>query len=213
MSNVCDYIKWRGDLELSQSEFNEIDNLILSRFSYFPFDKIINYNEVITIKELGERFSKQDIKKLTILWKDDIELFPIMSNSKRFGTMKATKFVNKIEVENEKQFSAITIIMPDNTLYVSFRGTDNTIVGWKEDFNMSFKSHIASQISAKEYLNMIAELYPNKKIRVGGHSKGGNIAVYSAIFATPQIRDRIINVYNNYGPGFCEDILETQEYQ
>ena len=61
-----------------------------------------------------------------------------MSNSKRFGTMKATKFVNKIEVENEKQFSAITIIMPDNTLYVSFRGTDNTIVGWKEDFNMSF---------------------------------------------------------------------------
>ena len=127
--------------------------------------------------------------------------------------MKATKFVNKIEVENEKQFSAITIIMPDNTLYVSFRGTDNTIVGWKEDFNMSFKSHIASQISAKEYLNMIAELYPNKKIRVGGHSKGGNIAVYSAIFATPQIRDRIINVYNNDGPGFCEDILETQEYQ
>ncbi len=213
MSNVCDYIKWRGDLELSQSEFNEIDNLILSRFSYFPFDKIINYNEVITIKELGERFSKQDIKKLTILWKDDIELFPIMSNSKRFGTMKATKFVNKIEVENEKQFSAITIIMPDNTLYVSFRGTDNTIVGWKEDFNMSFKSHIASQISAKEYLNMIAELYPNQKIRVGGHSKGGNIAVYSAIFAAPQIRDRIINVYNNDGPGFCEDILETQEYQ
>ena len=136
-----------------------------------------------------------------------------MSNSKRFGTMKATKFVNKIEVENEKQFSAITIIMPDNTLYVSFRGTDNTIVGWKEDFNMSFKSHIASQISAKEYLNMIAELYPNKKIRVGGHSKGGNIAVYSAIFAAPQIIDRIINVYNNDGPGFCEDILETQEYQ
>ena len=71
MSNVCDYIKWRGDLELSQAEFNEIDNLILSRFSYFPFDKIMNYNEVITIKELGKRFSKQDIKKLTILWKDD----------------------------------------------------------------------------------------------------------------------------------------------
>ncbi len=107
-----------------------------------------------------------------------------MSNSKRFGTMKATKFVNKIEVENEKQFSAITIIMPDNTLYVSFRGTDNTIVGWKEDFNMSFKSHIASQISAKEYLNMIAELYPNKKNKRRRTFKGGNIAVYSAIFAT-----------------------------
>ena len=213
MSNVCDYVRWRGDIDLKQSEFNEIDNLILSRFSYFPFDNIIKDNEVVTIKELGERFIKQDIKKMTILWKDDVELFPLMSESKRFGEMKATKFVNKVEVENEKQFSAITIIMPDDTLYVSFRGTDNTIVGWKEDFNMSFKSHIASQISAKEYLEMIAQLYPTQKLRIGGHSKGGNIAIYAATFVNNEIRKRIINVYNNDGPGFCEDVIKTYEYE
>ena len=213
MSNVCDYVRWRGDIDLKQSEFNEIDNLILSRFSYFPFDNIIKDNEVVTIKELGERFIKQDIKEMTILWKDDVELFPLMSESKRFGEMKATKFVNKVEVENEKQFSAITIIMPDDTLYVSFRGTDNTIVGWKEDFNMSFKSHIASQISAKEYLEMIAQLYPTQKLRIGGHSKGGNIAIYAATFVNNEIRDRIINVYNNDGPGFCEDVIKTDEYE
>lgn len=213
MANVCDYIKWRGDFDLEKSEFNEIDNLILSRFSYFPFDNIIEENEVVTIKKLSERFNKQDINKLPILWKDDVDLFPLMGQSKRFGKMLATKYINKIDVEQEKQFSAITVLMPDDTIFVSYRGTDNTIVGWKEDFNMSFKSHIASQISAKEYLEIIAKEYPDKKIRIGGHSKGGNIAVYAATFVSNEIKDRIINVYNNDGPGFCEDVIETPEYQ
>ena len=213
MANVCDYVRWRGDLTLEQSEFNEIDNLILARFSYFPFDKIIRENEIATIKELSRRFSNQDVTKLPILWKDDVELFPLMGNSKRFGGMLATKYINKIDVEQEKQFSAITVLMPDGTIYVSYRGTDNTIVGWKEDFNMSFKSHIASQISAKQYLEEIAKEYPSSKIIIGGHSKGGNIAVYAATFASKEVKDRIINVYNNDGPGFCEDVIETPEYQ
>ena len=213
MANVCDYVRWRGDLTLEQSEFNEIDNLILARFSYFPFDKIIRENEIATIKELSRRFSNQDVTKLTILWKDDVELFPLMGNSKRFGGMLATKYINKIDAEQEKQFSAITVLMPDGTIYVSYRGTDNTIVGWKEDFNMSFKSHIASQISAKQYLEEIAKEYPSSKIIIGGHSKGGNIAVYAATFASKEVKDRIINVYNNDGPGFCEDVIETAEYQ
>ena len=91
MSNVCDYIKWRGDLTLKQSEFNEIDNLILSRFSYLPFDKIIKDNEVVTIKELNERFQKIDINEVEILWKDDIKVFPLMGESKRYGEMLVTK--------------------------------------------------------------------------------------------------------------------------
>ena len=103
--------------------------------------------------------------------------------------------------------------MPDNTIFVSYRGTDNTIVGWKEDLNMSFKSHIASQISAKKYLEIIAQEYPDKKIRIGGHSKGGNVAVYAATFVNKEIKDRIINVYNNDGPGFCDDVIETPEYK
>ena len=213
MANVCDYVRWRGDLTLEQSEFNEIDNLILARFSYFPFDKIIRKNEIATIKELSRRFSNQDVTKLPILWKDDVELFPLMGNSKRFGGMLATQYINKIDAEQEKQFSAITVLMPNDIIYVSYRGTDNTIVGWKEDFNMSFKSHIASQISAKQYLEEIAKEYPSSKIIIGGHSKGGNIAVYAATFASKDVKDRIINVYNNDGPGFCEDVIETPEYQ
>ena len=103
--------------------------------------------------------------------------------------------------------------MPDDTIYVSFRGTDNTLIGWKEDFNMSFKSHMESQIDAKEYLENIAQKYPNKKLRLGGHSKGGNLAVYASIFANSEVKSRIINVYNDDGPGFHEDIINTEEYK
>lgn len=212
MANVCDYIKWRGDINFEQSKFNEIDNLILSRFSYFPFDKIIKEDEIVTIRELGKRFKNQDISKLPILWKDDVELFPLIGESERFGNLLATKYINKIDVVQEKQFAAITVLMPDDTIFISYRGTDNTIVGWKEDLNMSFKSHIASQLSAKKYLEMIAKEYSDKKIRIGGHSKGGNIAVYAATFVSQEIKDRIINVYNNDGPGFCDDVIETPEY-
>ena len=212
MANVCDYIKWRGDINFEQSKFNEIDNLILSMFSYFPFDKIIKEGEIVTIRELGKRFKNQDISKLPILWKDDVELFPLIGESERFGNLLATKYINKIDVVQEKQFAAITVLMPDDTIFISYRGTDNTIVGWKEDLNMSFKSHIASQLSAKKYLEMIAKEYSDKKIRIGGHSKGGNIAVYAATFVSQEIKDRIINVYNNDGPGFCDDVIETPEY-
>ena len=204
MANVCDYVKWRGDITLEQSKFNEIDNLILSRFSYFPFDKIIEENEIVTIKELSKRFQKQDVTKLPILWKDDVDLFPLIGESKRFGELLATKYINKIDPEQEKQFAAITVLMPDDTIFISYRG--------KEDLNMSFKSHIASQLSAKKYLEMIAKEYSDKKIRIGGHSKGGNIAVYAATFVSQEIKDRIINVYNNDGPGFCDDVIETPEY-
>lgn len=212
MANIFDYIKWRGDLTLENDGFNEIDNLILSRFSYLPFDEIIKENEVVTIKELSERFKSKDITKLHILWNDDVNLFPAMGESKRFGEMRATKYVNKINIEQEKQFSAITIIMPDNTIYVSFRGTDNTVVGWKEDLNMTFTANIPSQIDAVKYLNNIAKIYPNR-IRVGGHSKGGNLAVYASIFAEEKVKNRIINIYNNDGPGFMDEITETTEYK
>ena len=207
MANIFDYIDWR-DIELTKVEFNEIDNLILSRFSYFPFDKIIKENEVVTIKELSERFKKQDIRKLPILWKDDVDLFPLMGESRRFGEMLATKFINKIDLEQEKQFSAITFELPDNTIYVAYRGTDDTIVGWKEDLNMSFSLQVPAQIEAVKYLEFIASKFDNQ-IRVGGHSKGGNLAIYAASFCNPEVQNRIIKVYNNDGPGLLLEQISS----
>lgn len=212
MANIFDYLMWRGDLTLKQSEFNEIDNLILARFSYFPFDHVLENDETITIGEAGKRWANLDVSKENILQKEDMDLFPQMAKSKRFSEMKITKYVNKVSLEEEKQFSSITILMPDDTIYVSFRGTDNTLVGWKEDFNMSFREKVPSQLEAVEYLNEIANLYPNV-LRMGGHSKGGNMAVYAASFCKEEIKPRIRNVYNNDGPGFHETIIAKPKYQ
>ena len=212
MSNVCEYVKWRGDLTLKQSKFNEIDALILTRLSYFPFDQLIQPNEEATVEELSKRFEKADKSTMKILWEDDNELFPLMGKSERFGKMSVTQYVNKINEEQEKQFSATTVILPDNTIFVTYRGTDATIVGWKEDFNMCFKSHIASQKDAVEYLNMVSKKY-KRLIRIGGHSKGGNLAVYAAMFTNSKVKKRIINIYNNDGPGFDDEIIKTKEYK
>lgn len=126
--------------------------------------------------------------------------------------MKISNYINKIDAQEEKQFSAITIHMPDNTIYISFRGTDNTLIGWKEDFNMSFQSKVPSQLDAIEYINKIASKY-KEKLRIGGHSKGGNLAVFGASFCKSNIQNRVINVYNNDGPGLQQDIIDSKEYK
>ena len=213
MANIFDYMQWR-DIPLTKTEFNEIDNLILSRFSYFPLDEmIIGIDEKITIKESYERYNKKGTTA-RILQKEDIDLYPVLANSQRFGNLYISDFINKIDVEQEKQFSAITIHLPDDYIYVAYRGTDNTIIGWREDLNMCFSDTVPSQIDAVNYLNKIAKKYDNAelKILVGGHSKGGNLAIYASAFCDSSVQDKIVTVYNNDGPGFSENIVETEEY-
>lgn len=210
MANIFDYMEWR-DIAIEQVEFNEIDSLILCRLSYFPLDGTIKNDEEVTVKETYEIAKKSNLSG-KMLMADDEKLYPVLANSKRFGDLKLTEFINNIDPVIEKQFSAVTILIPDDTIYVAYRGTDNTIVGWKEDFNMSFSDLVASQIDAVKYLEKIAKKYPKKKIIVGGHSKGGNLAIYASAFVEKQIQDRIISVYNNDGQGFSDKIVESEEY-
>lgn len=207
MGNIFDYILWR-DIPIEKVEFNEIDSLILTRFSYFPLDGLINDGEKITIKECYERYKKQ-VYKGEILIKADLDLFPLMASSKRFGNLYVKNYINKLDAKQEKQFSAVTIILPENIEYVAYRGTDDTIVGWKEDFNMSFSTLVPAQQDAVEYLNSVG----NKgKIIVGGHSKGGNLAVYAAVFCNKKVQKRIIKVHNFDGPGFAKEVIDREEY-
>ena len=211
MANILDYINWRGDINFDCSYFNEIDSLILSRVSYFPIELIMNYNDTLTIKEICLKLSSISNLEDKLLWKDDLKLINMLPNSERFASLKVSNFVNKICMEEEKQFSAATIFLPNDTMYISFRGTDNTIIGWKEDFNMGFTTHIPAQLSSVKYLEEISKLYPYK-IKLGGHSKGGNLAIYSAIYSSPEIQDRIISIDNNDGPGFNDEIIKKEEY-
>ncbi len=206
MSNINDYLLWRGDIPItSKFKFNEIDSMILARFSYLVFEKI-KMNEKETIKSIYEKM--KDIPNEDFRYNGDKELITYLGQSNRFKNMEITDCVKTNNKEIEKQFGAVTIHISDKEMYISYIGTDNTIYGWKEDFNMSFMDNVPCQIEGKEYAEKIAKKYPDKNIRIGGHSKGGNVAIYSAITIPTEIQNRIIKVYNYDGPGFSKNIID-----
>ena len=209
MSNINDYLLWRGDVPISKkTEFNEIDSMILARFSYLRFDKIKMKNED-TIESISNRMKNLDNDEF--LYNGDKELITYLGQSKRFKDMLVTDYVNNSDKQAEKQFGAITVHISNKEMFISFIGTDSTVNGWKEDCNMAFMYNVPCQIAGKQYLEKVAQKYSNKRIRIGGHSKGGNVAVYSAITANKEVQDRIIKVDNYDGPGFSKNIISKYE--
>lgn len=185
MGNIMDYIEWRGDLPFTQSEFNDVDNLILACFSYVNLDGIPEAasQNGIELKALTEKFLRLHTEKELKEDKSFIRFAPFMmlemAKTERFGQCVIRNYVNEIVAEEAQQFSAVEICLSDGTSYISFRGTDDTIVGWKEDFNLS-TGVVPAQERAVEYLRRIAGSL-QEMVRVGGHSKGGNLAVYGAV--------------------------------
>lgn len=138
-------------------------------------------------------------------------LYERMVQGKRFRDLRLNYYVNVIEEQWETQFSAVTYTLGDGTHYVAYRGTDETIVGWKEDFNMAFLSPVPGQAISVEYLNRVAEKFGGP-LFVGGHSKGGNLAVYSAMNCEPDIQERLLKIYSMDGPGFRPEVLKECDY-
>lgn len=209
MSNINDYLKWRGDISLKYDELNEIDELILARYSYFPFFKIKMELEE-TINDISKKMSEFTDNEYNYL--GDREMNELIGKSVRFKNLKVTDYKESNNQEEEKQFSAITITITDKLKYISFLGTDKSIIGWKEDFYLSFKQDIPSQIEALKYTNSIMKKYPDSKFILGGHSKGGNVVVYAAINTSLENKERILKVLNYDGPGFPEEIIESEKF-
>jgi len=211
-----DYLDWRGDLTLAVSPFNEVDALILAELSFVDFDGIVPPPEVgrgVRLNEAAEAFfarhGGRDVD-MGVLVPDGIsQMLRKLMASPRFCGMTLNGYEALLDDEVEEQFSALTIDLGNGSIYISFRGTDDTIIGWKEDLNMSFLEEIPSQKQAVDYVARIARQYPEKTLRIGGHSKGGNLAVYSAAKSSGDIQERIVAVHNNDGPGFIWDISKT----
>ena len=214
MGNIMDYISWRGDLSFEQSQFNEVDNLILACFSYVNLDGIpaVTKQKGIGLKKLTEEFMKLHTMKELEADKSFIRLDPFMmmemAKSVRFGKCVVRNYVNDIVTEAEQQFAAMEIVLEDGTSYVSFRGTDDTIIGWKEDFNLS-TGVVPAQKRAIEYLQKISE-HTDGMLRVGGHSKGGNLAIYGSVMCK-SAHEKILEIYSNDGPGFSREFQELPE--
>lgn len=210
MGNILDYIDWRGDISFAESPFNDVDNLILSELAYINMKDLIADDEYVSLHELYERWKNSD-NKPNIPLNDPTELFEKAASCIRFKNIKVGSFLEIIDTEKQLQFAAVTFMPGDSTAYISFRGTDDTIVGWREDFNLSFLTETPGQKEAVKYINSVAG-EKSCLLRIGGHSKGGNLAVYGAAFCDKSIRERIIAVYSNDGAGFNSETAESEEY-
>lgn len=218
MSNIIDYIKWRGDLSFSKSSFNEVDGLIFSMLSYLIFDGIVEsgFNQDITLEEFAKKNKDVDHPVLSMFFmklKDYEDLLTISATSNRFGQCKLHNYVNEIDPEKELQFSAITFELITGDFVVAYRGTDDTVAGWKEDFNMGIMETVPSQIKSYSYLKDTAANFEEGRIYVVGHSKGGNLALYSSIYSPISVNTRIEAIYNYDGPGFIRNLSDNPTYK
>ena len=221
MANLLDYLDWRGDLTLEQAPFNEVDNLILAELSFVDFKDIVpgpGEGDSVVLREAAEqflsRFPEGEKIDMGVLVPAAIpEMLRKMADSRRFGDMKLNCFVDHLDVGKGEQFAALAIETGDKAMYLSFRGTDDTLVGWKEDFELACMPEVPAQKKAVAYTWTVAKQFPRKRLRLGGHSKGGNLAVYAGVFCPENVQKRIIAVWSNDGPGFHDDLLDLPEHR
>ena len=181
MADMLDYLAWRGDIEFTQMPVNPVDALIFSTLSYIDFKDIVPDNPMQSIsmaEAAAGLFSLAEPQNRTRV-KKDLELLEAVAKSARFDNIRLSFYRSILIPEEETQFAAVTIFLEDGSAYIAFRGTDNTLTGWKEDFNMTFQPDIPAQRLALEYVQEFAAAHPIP-IWMGGHSKGGNLSVYAA---------------------------------
>ncbi len=218
MADIMDYLLWRGDLGFGQSEFNEVDNLILSELVYVEFNGIVPGpgEGEITLSEASrlffERHTDEEIQAKVSSTKMAAFLMRRMAETERFSGILLSGYVNDINLDEQSQFSAVTVKLGDGRTNVVYSGTDSTIVGWREDFNMIFLEHTPGQQKALAYLEHAAEK-TDGPLRIMGHSKGGNLAVYAATHCKQEFHDRMEIIYSNDGPGFTDSMISLENYR
>ena len=201
--NVFRYLKWRGDLNFDQDPFNDVDSFIISQLTFLEL-MISDDNNPKPLKQALAPYSKlkkfDEINLGVMIPKDCLKLGKTLIKINRFHNLIISDFVKTVNAELIEQFCALTIHLNDELMVVAFQGTDDTLIGWEENFDMITKFPIPAQESAKKYIDLMSEKYPNKKIITTGHSKGGNLSVYAGLFTSYQ--NRIVQIYNFDGPGF-----------
>lgn len=215
--NITEYIA-RADRTFSEEPFNPVDSLVLSQLSYAGLEIVIDelgkdrVKPGMTIRDFlrNEYFEKVFADDITD--EENLKFFLFAAASRRFRDLTVKNVVSELDEKQQKQFAAFSFEIYDDTDYIAFRGTDGTLFGWKEDFNMAFMPEVPSQARAVKY---IEEFYGRtswhgrkKKLIIGGHSKGGNIAVYGAAMCDSEIHPRILEVFSHDGPGFRDDVME-----
>lgn len=212
MANMLDYVKWRGDITFAERSLNEVDSLIFSTLVYFNMDGYVpsRPGAAITLPELAAAYdASPNDQSMTSL--DPLPLLRSAARSDRFRNVNVGAYVCDVDPDRGIQFCASTFYLDDSSAFIAYRGTDLTVVGWREDCELSYMSETPGQSAAVDYLNMIGKS-TNSPLYSGGHSKGGNFAVYAASFCKDDVQDRIIRVFSNDGPGFNKEVSSREGY-
>lgn len=205
--NILSYLK-KQKSTFAESPFNRVDALVLCWLAYLSFPDYLKGGESVALKDIRARGLLPEDKMYAEAYKPKTsrKFFKELTESERFKYAELCDFVSEKDDELEKQFAAVCIKISANEYFLAFRGTDPSFTGWKEDFNLVYRYPVPAQRAAAEYFAREAEKFPEAKFRLGGHSKGGNVAVYAAAHADKAARGRIKTVYNFDGPGFIGDV-------
>lgn len=206
-STIETYIDWRGDLKFSRAGFNDVDNLIFSALSYVDFSPVFSDGKTVQMKlrdcvDIIEQSGAYQLKTLDGGYEEAVRS---VCNSRRFGDVLVREYREVFSEEDQIQFSVCEFEINSRCSYISYRGTDNTIIGWKEDFILSY-SPISSQKLAAGYLNAV--MRPMRKYYVGGHSKGGNLAMYACAQLDAKKQKKVIGIFANDSPGFSPEVMD-----
>ena len=220
MKNMLDYIKEFGHVSFEERAFSEIDALVLTELEYLPLEKVVpsdeNGENFVTVKEIAEYMQehKQELfdENPMMITEERHELSQVIADAPRFQSLKFFGVVSVWDKDTTKQFAAITVEVEPSVRLVIFRGTDDTLIGWKEDFLMTYSPLVAAQTDAKEYLAKQASLWDGD-LMISGHSKGGNLAIYAAATQVEDVQLRIVDIFCFDSPGLYRSVLETKGYQ
>ena len=214
MANITDYLRWRGDLAFSERPFNDVDNLVLSALACLDFTGIVPKEEGIDValgdacRELLRRSGGRIGKYVRSLARVDAAFVGALSSAERFAKARLSNYVDVVDERRSLQFAALLVTLPGSDAYVAFRGTDDTLVGWRENLMLSYEVTAAQQ-EAVAYLERVAAKVDASvgKVMVGGHSKGGNLAEFASRMCSSETSSRLARVYSNDGPGIDPTVV------
>lgn len=212
--NILNYAETKKE-SFEKSPFNRVDAVILCWLSYYTFPDYLKGKKSVALKDF-EKYGLLPDKQMyaeAFNPKKSKKLFGLLMRNPRFQNLRFYDYRDERDEAQEKQFAAICIKITKNKYFVAYRGTDPSFTGWKEDFNLACCYPIPSQQTAVEYLKKEMLKFPKGEFYCGGHSKGGNVAVYAAVYSDRQLQERIINVFNFDGPGFINDVYVEEGYE
>lgn len=214
MSTIFDYLKEVTYDSIYDRPFKELDVLALTELTYLPFGHIVPQGDTTGIPvRLSDAMELIDRATDFIVSNQHLQLVDELTTSKRFKNIKLLNYVDEYDPDVQKQFAAMTYRLSLDAYLVVFRGTDDTLIGWKEDFHMTYMDHVPAQKRAASYLQHVMKEFPKGRFLVAGHSKGGNLATYACSYLPDSLFERVDAIYSYDAPGLNKAIIETEGYQ